>query len=40
VEAILFLDEAVLWVHFVSGALILGGLLVATRQAGAPGPRT
>ena len=32
VEAILFLGETVAWVHFVSGALILGGLLVATRQ--------
>lgn len=31
VQAVLFLGEPVLWVHYVSGALILGGLLVATR---------
>jgi drug/metabolite transporter (DMT)-like permease len=31
-EAVLFLGEAVVWVHFASGVLILGGLLVATRQ--------
>ncbi|MDR1359635.1 MAG: DMT family transporter [Deltaproteobacteria bacterium] len=32
IEAILFLGEAVIWIHFASGVLILGGLLVATRK--------
>lgn len=32
IEAVLFLGEPVLWVHFVSGALILGGLVLATRD--------
>lgn len=33
VEAIIFLGESVLWVHYISGAMILGGLLVATKPA-------
>ena len=33
VEAIVFLGEKVLWVHYISGAMILGGLLVATKPA-------
>ena len=33
VEAIIFLGEKVLWVHYVSGAMILGGLLVATKPS-------
>lgn len=32
VEALVFLGEPVSWVHFASGALILGGLFLATRQ--------
>jgi drug/metabolite transporter (DMT)-like permease len=31
-EAILLLGETVVWIHLASGVLILGGLLVATRQ--------
>ncbi len=31
VEAVLFLGEPVAWVHYASGALILGGLLLANR---------
>ena len=31
-EAVLFLGEPVLWVHYAGGALILGGLLLATRE--------
>lgn len=30
VEAVIFLGEGIHWYHFVSGALILGGLLLAT----------
>ena len=37
IEAVLFLDEPVLWIHFASGALILGGLILATRED--PGKR-
>lgn len=33
-EAVLFLGESVLWVHYAGGALILGGLLLATRERG------
>lgn len=33
-EAVLFLGEPVLWVHFASGLLILGGLILATRESG------
>lgn len=36
VEAVLFLGEPVLWVHFASGALILGGLFLATAEAKKP----
>ena len=32
VEAVLFLGEPVRWVHYAGGALILGGLLLATRE--------
>ena len=32
VEAVLMLGEPILWVHYVGGALIIGGLLLATRQ--------
>lgn len=32
IEAVIFLGEPVLWVHFASGALILGGLLLATGE--------
>lgn len=32
VEAVLFLGEPVLWVHFAGGALILGGMVLATRE--------
>lgn len=32
VGAVLFLNEPVLWVHYVSGAFILGGLALATRE--------
>ena len=32
VEAVLFLGEPVLWVHYAGGALILGGLLLATKE--------
>lgn len=32
VEAVIFLQEPVLWVHYVSGAFILGGLGLATRE--------
>lgn len=32
IEAVLFLGEPVLWVHYAGGALILGGLLLATRE--------
>ncbi len=35
VEAVLLLGEPVLWVHWVSGALILCGILVATRSRAA-----
>lgn len=31
-EAVVFLGEPILWVHFVSGALILGGLFLATKE--------
>lgn len=31
VEAVLFLGEPLLWVHFASAALILGGLVLATK---------
>ncbi len=31
-EAVIFLGEPILWVHFASGALILGGLFLATRE--------
>ncbi|MDL2274873.1 DMT family transporter [Desulfosarcina sp. OttesenSCG-928-G10] len=31
-EAVLLLGEPLLWVHFAGGALILGGLVLATRQ--------
>ena len=34
-EAVIFLNESVHWVHWASGALILGGILVATRVRGA-----
>ncbi|MDR2076636.1 MAG: DMT family transporter [Desulfovibrio sp.] len=32
IEAVLFLGETVNWVHFASGALILGGLALATKE--------
>jgi drug/metabolite transporter (DMT)-like permease len=32
IEAVLFLGESVSWVHFASGALILGGLTLATKE--------
>lgn len=32
IEAVLFLGESVLWVHYVGGALILGGMILATRE--------
>jgi drug/metabolite transporter (DMT)-like permease len=32
-EAVLFLDEPLLWAHFAGGILILGGLALATRNA-------
>lgn len=32
VEAVLILGEPILWVHYLGGALIVGGLLLATRQ--------
>lgn len=32
VEAVLFLGEPVSWVHWAGGALVLGGLLLATRE--------
>ncbi|MDL2216194.1 DMT family transporter [Desulfovibrio sp. OttesenSCG-928-M14] len=32
IEAVVFLGEPVLWVHFVGGGLILGGLALATRD--------
>ena len=32
IEAVLFLGEPVLWVHFVSGALIVGGLVMSTGE--------
>ncbi|MDL2267055.1 DMT family transporter [Desulfovibrio sp. OttesenSCG-928-G15] len=35
VEAVIFLGEAIHWYHFVSGALILGGLILATRNGAA-----
>ncbi len=38
-EAVLFLGEPVLWVHFASGALILGGLLIATRETPGAGSK-
>ncbi|MDL2210600.1 DMT family transporter [Desulfovibrio sp. OttesenSCG-928-O18] len=31
-EAVLILNEAVLWVHFVGGGLIIAGVIVATRK--------
>lgn len=36
IEAVIFLGEPVLWVHFASGALILGGLLLATGEGKKP----
>ncbi|MDR2825314.1 MAG: DMT family transporter [Deltaproteobacteria bacterium] len=33
-EAIIFLGEPVTWVHFTAGALILGGLILATKERG------
>jgi drug/metabolite transporter (DMT)-like permease len=32
-EAVIFLGEAITWVHFVSGLLIIGGLIFATKEA-------
>lgn len=32
VEAVIFLGEPILWVHFASGVLILGGLVLATNE--------
>lgn len=32
IEAVLFLGEPVSWVHYVGGALILGGVITATRE--------
>ncbi|MDL2316833.1 DMT family transporter [Desulfovibrio sp. OttesenSCG-928-A18] len=37
IEAVLLLGEPVRWVHFAGGGLILGGLVLATRQAAARG---
>lgn len=36
IEAVLFLGEPVSWVHYAGGALILGGMILATRQRKKP----